>query len=156
MMTIIDEDNWKAIAEMIGVEIGVPFKVKIPPHLKEYMRRAIDDDIENLEYCIYEDGFACHDACRSSGNDFTYNFILGGILNNNIQVLRPIFRPTIGTTYYYVDSSNGDIEKTVSQETHFDFMNFVTGNIFRTYEEAVANRHIHFNVVQDAFSNLYS
>lgn len=69
MMVIINEENWKTIAEMIGVEIGVPFKVEIPHHLKEYMKRAMenyDDDIENLEYCIYANGFACHDTCRNS------------------------------------------------------------------------------------------
>lgn len=155
MMTIINEENWKAIAEMIGVEIGVPFKIKIPPHLKEYIRRAIDDDIENLEYCIYEDGFACYDTCRSSGNDFIYNFILGGVLNGGMQVLRLKFRPVKGTRYYYTDYSTGDIHDKVSEESHFDIMNFCTGNCFKTYNKALANRDVHFGTAQKGFNDLY-
>lgn len=163
MMTIIDEENWKNIAEMIGVEIGVPFKVKIPPHLKEYMKRAMhdyDDDVENLEYCIYADGFACHDTCRNSvffghDNDFIYNFILGGVLNGDMQVLRLKFRPVKGIRYYYTDYSTGDIHDKVSEESHFDIMNFCTGNCFKSYNKALANRDVHFGTAQKGFNDLY-
>ena len=68
MMSIINEEDWKSVAEMIGVEIDVPFKVEIPTHFKQYMKRAMEDydaNIEDIEYCVYADGFACYDSCRS-------------------------------------------------------------------------------------------
>lgn len=160
MMSIINEEDWKSIAEMIGVEIGVPFKVEIPEYFKVYMKRAMEDfDIENIEFCVYANGFACYDTCRSiffgHDNDFLHAFVLGGILNGHIKVLRLRFRPTEGTTYYYVDSFTGEIEQIVSQEIHFDFMNFMTGNCFKTYDEALANKNRFLGTVQDEFNRLY-
>ena len=162
MMSIINEEDWKSVAEMIGVEIGVPFKVEIPTHFKQYMKRAMEDydaNIEDIEYCVYADGFACYDSCRSiffgHDNDFLHAFVLGGILNHEIKVLRCRFRPTKGTTYYYVDSSSGDIYSVTSQETHSDYMNFMAGNCFKTHEEALANKHRFLDGVQDEFNRLY-
>ena len=149
MMSIINEEDWKSIAEMIGVEIGVPFKVEIPTHFKQYMKRAMEDydaNIEDIEYCVYADGFACYDSCRS---------IFCGILNHEIKVLRCRFRPTKGTIYYYVDSSSGDIYSVTSQEAHSDYMNFMAGNCFKTYEEALANKDRFLGTVQDEFNRLY-
>ena len=92
MMSIINEEDWKSVAEMIGVEIGVPFKVEIPTHFKQYMKRAMEDydaNIEDIEYCVYADGFACYDSCRSiffgHDNNFLHAFVLGGILNHEIK-----------------------------------------------------------------------
>ncbi|MEE1071288.1 MAG: hypothetical protein U0L26_02690 [Cellulosilyticum sp.] len=160
MMSIINEEDWKSIAEMIGVEIGVPFKVEIPEYFKEYMKRAMEDfDIENIEYCIYANGFACYDTCRSvffgHDNDFLHASVLGGILNHDIKVLRCRFRPTKGTIYYYVDSSSGDIYSVTSQEAHSDYMNFMAGNCFKTHEEALDNKHKFLDGVQDEFNRLY-
>lgn len=55
-------------------------------------------------------------------NDFIYNFILGGVLNGDMKVLRLRFRPT-------------------NQESHFDFMNFMAGNCFKNYEVALTNKY---------------
>ena len=138
--------NWKEIAKMLDVEIGVPFKIVIPDYLKEHIQqRSIKGyNFDEIEFCIYWDGFVCHDNYRSmfSGydNEFLYDLVLGGILNNTITIKHKRFIPKDGDNYYYVNMTKDEYEVAfaVYTERYFDFMNFMHGNCFKTKEEAAA------------------
>lgn len=138
--------NWKEIAKMLDVEIGVPFKIIIPDYLKEHIeqRSMKGYNFDEIEFCIYWDGFACHDNYRSmfSGydNEFLYDLVLGGIMNNTITIKRKRFMPKDGDNYYYVNMTKDEHEVAfaVYTERYFDLMNFMHGNCFKTKEEAAA------------------
>ena len=138
--------NWKEIAKMLDVEIGVPFKIVIPDYLKEHIeQRSIKGyNFDEIEFCIYWDGFVCHDNYRSmfSGydNEFLYDLVLGGILNNTVTIKHKRFIPKDGDNYYYVNMTKDEHEVAfaVYTERYFDFMNFMHGNCFKTKEEAAA------------------
>ena len=138
--------NWKEIAKMLDVEIGVPFKIVIPDYLKEHIeQRSIKGyNFDEIEFCIYWDGFVCHDNYKSmfSGydNEFLYDLVLGGILNNTITIKHKRFIPKDGDNYYYVNMTKDEHEVAfaVYTERYFDFMNFMHGNCFKTKEEAAA------------------
>ena len=138
--------NWKEIAKMLDVEIGVPFKIIIPDYLKEHIeqRSMKGYNFDEIEFCIYWDGFACHDNYRSmfSGhdNEFLYDLVLGGILNNTVTIKHKRFIPKDGDNYYYVNMTKDEHEVAfaVYTERYFDLMNFMHGNCFKTKEEAAA------------------
>ena len=137
--------NWKEIAKMLDVEIGVPFKVVIPDYLKEHIeqRSMKGYNFDNIEFCIYWDGFACHDNYRSmfSGydNEFLYDLVLGGILNNTVTIKRKRCKPEDGDDYFYVamDKNGYRIAAKNYFANYFDLMNYVNGNCFKTREEAL-------------------
>ena len=138
--------KWKEIAKMLDVEIGVPFKIVVPDYLKEHIeqRSMKGYNFDDIEFCIYWDGFACHDNYRSmfSGydNKFLYDLILGGILNNTVTIKRKRFVPKDGDDYYYVYMNKRGyyiMDKDYMSNNYFDIMNYVNGNCFKTREEAL-------------------
>lgn len=135
--------DWKEIAKMIDVEIGEPFRIQIPSYFEDYIDKVNDKyDLEIMDFCIYDDGLALTDEYSFSGNydEFFYDIILGGILQDNIVIKRKRFKPKDGETYYYVDIEEGGytIVSAVSNEGYLDCINFMNGNCFKTYDEAKA------------------
>lgn len=139
--------NWKEIAKMIGVEIGEPFRIQIPFYLEDYINKAIwSNDLEEMDFCIYENGLARANedidfVCKY--DEFFYNIILGGILNDNIVISRKRFKPEFGDKYYYINVSNNEISSATCSKSHFDLLNFVFGNCFRTADEAIEKTYIY-------------
>ena len=154
--------NWKEIAKMLNVETGVPFKIVIPDYLKEHIeQRSIKGyNFDEIEFCIYWDGFACHDNYRSmfSGydNKFLYDLILGGILNNTVTIKRKRFIPKDGDHYYYVNMTKDEYEVVfaVYTESYSDLMNFMNDNCFKTKEEATAKAKKIYEVFCEALKEM--
>lgn len=154
--------NWKEIAKMLDVEIGVPFKIVIPDYLKEHIeqRSMKEYNFDNIEFCIYWDGFACHDNYRSmfSGydNEFLYDLVLGGILNNTVTIKRKRFIPKDGDHYYYVNMTKDEYEVVfaVYTESYSDLMNFMNDNCFKTKEEATAKAKKIYEVFCEALKEM--
>ena len=154
--------NWKEIAKMLDVEIGVPFKIVIPDYLKEHIeqRSMKGYNFDNIEFCIYWDGFACNDNYRSmfSGydNKFLYDLILGGILNNTVTIKRKRFIPKDGDHYYYVNMTKDEYEVVfaVYTESYSDLMNFMNDNCFKTKEEATAKAKKIYEVFCEALKEM--
>lgn len=154
--------NWKEIAKMLDVEIGVPFKIVIPDYLKEHIQqRSIKGyNFEEIEFCIYWDGFACHDNYRSmfSGydNEFLYDLVLGGILNNTVTIKRKRFIPKDGDHYYYINMDKNEYEVVfaVYTESYSDLMNFMNDNCFKTKEEAAAKAKKIYEVFCEALKEM--
>lgn len=136
--------DWKEIAKMLGVEIGESFRIQIPSYFEDYIDKVNDKyDLEIMDFCIYDDGLALTDEYSFSGNydEFFYDIILGGILQDNIVIKRKRFKPKMGDKYYYVDMKEGGytIEYITSVEGHLDCLNYINGNCFRTVKEAKEN-----------------
>lgn len=154
--------NWKEIAKMLNVETGVPFKVVIPDYLKEHIeqRSMKGYNFDEIEFCIYWDGFACHDNYRSmfSGynNKFLYDLIVGGILNNTVTIKRKRFIPKDGDDYYYVNMTKDEYEVVfaVYTESYSDLMNFMNDNCFKTKEEATAKAKKIYEVFCEALKEM--
>ena len=154
--------NWKEIAKMLDVEIGVPFKIVIPKHLKEYIqqRSMKGYNFDEIEFCIYWDGFACNDNYKSmfSGydNEFLYDLVLGGILNNTVAIKRKRFIPKDGDNYYYVNMTKDEYEVVfaVYTESYSDLMNFMNDNCFKTKEEATAKAKKIYEVFCEALKEM--
>lgn len=154
--------NWKEIAKMLNVETGVPFKIVIPDYLKEHIEQhSIKGyNFDNIEFCIYWDGFACHDNYKSmfSGydNEFLYDLVLGGILNNTITIKRKRFVPKDGDEYYYVNMTKDEYEVVfaVYTESYSDLMNFMNDNCFKTKEEATAKAKKIYEVFCEALKEM--
>ena len=154
--------KWKEIAKMLDVEIGVPFKIVIPDYLKEHIqqRSMKGYNFDEIEFCIYWDGFACHDNYKSmfSGydNEFLYDLVLGGILNNTVTIKRKRFIPKDGDHYYYVNMTKDEYEVVfaVYTESYSDLMNFMHGNCFKTKEEATAKAKKIYEVFCEALKEM--
>ena len=148
--------NWKEIAKMLDVEIGVPFKIVIPKYIKEYIqqRSMKECNIDEIEYCIYEDGFACHDDYRymfSGYDNVLYDLIAGGIMNNAITIKRKRYEPKDGDEYYYIDMTKNEYSVVFAHynNCYFDFMNFMHGNCFKTREEATTKAEEVYEVFRE-------
>lgn len=154
--------NWKEIAKMLDVEIGVPFKIVIPKYLKEYIqqRSMKECNIDEIEYCIYEDGFACHDDYRymfSGYDNVLYDLVTGGILNNAITIKRKRCKPEDGDDYYYVYMNKKGyyiMDKDYMSDNYFDIMNYVNGNCFKTREEALKAAENMYKEFKDKIDSL--
>lgn len=154
--------KWEEIAKMLNVETGVPFKIVIPDYLKEHIeqRSMKGYNFDNIEFCIYWDGFACNDNYRSmfSGydNEFLYDLVLGGILNNTITIKRKRFVPKDGDEYYYVNMTKDEYEVVfaVYTESYSDLMNFMNDNCFKTKEEATAKAKKIYEVFCEALKEM--
>lgn len=159
---MVQNINWKEIAKMLNVETGVPFKVVIPDYLKEHIeqRSTKGYNFDEIEFCIYWDGFACHDNYRSmfSGydNKFLYDLIVGGILNNTVTIKRKRFIPKDGDEYYYVNMTKDEYEVVfaVYTESYSDLMNFMNDNCFKTKEEATAKAKKIYEVFCEALKEM--
>ena len=129
--------DWKEIAKMIGVEIGESFRIQIPTYLEEDINKANDEyDFEEMDFCICEDGLALTNE-DANIDDFFYNIILGGILHDIVTIVRKRFKPKFGDKYYYINMSNDEIVSVTCSESHFDLLNILFGNCFRTTDEAM-------------------
>lgn len=150
--------NWKEIAKMIGVEIGELFRIQIPAYFKDYIDKVNDKyDLEEMDFCIYKNGLACANEdidfdCKY--DEFFYNIILGGILDDNIVISRKRFNPDFGDKYYYINVSNNEISSAICSKSHFDLLNFVFGNCFRTVYEAIEKAHTYRKVFNEKIKEM--
>ena len=89
-------------------------------------------------------------------NEFLYDLVLGGILNNTVTIKRKRFIPKDGDEYYYVNMTKDEYEVVfaVYTESYSDLMNFMNDNCFKTKEEATAKAKKIYEVFCEALKEM--
>lgn len=114
------------IAESLGVEIREKF----------YIRDTVDNGI--LSTNGVKIAFDFSDKELRSPYCTNNPRILMYLLNGRYEVVKRVFKPKIGDTYWYVSTYYGAGEYKWNNDV-VDFENYALGNCFRTKEEATKN-----------------
>ena len=114
------------IAESLGVEIREKF----------YIRDTVDNGI--LSTNGVKIAFDFSDEKLRSPYCTNNPLILMYLLNGRYEVVKRVFKPKIGDTYWFVAACNGANKYTWNDDV-IDFIHYKSGNCFRTESEALKN-----------------
>lgn len=115
-------NNMKKIAELLGVELGEEFKVRLTQ----------TPEIINSEiFVLREHGLETDDCIQRSD-------ILANLLTGTYEIVKLPWKPKGGDSYWYY-SEFYILEKSVWDGALFDLALYKLGKIYRTREEAEAH-----------------
>lgn len=125
--------NMRTVADLLGVEMGKPFKVKLGGDIIGCTYWLKDDGLYADVYGYKSSKYVKKSAPEKNG------VILGELLTTDCEVIPMPFIPTKGETYHAVEV-NGSIVETIYAGTLYDMGMVNMGNAFCTFDEAVAHR----------------
>lgn len=117
--------KFKEVAELLGVQLGEPFKVK----------RLLDGEVK--EGCLFyldEEGLK-----ETEKNDLWHTTLLG-LLRGEYEIIKLPFKPKLGDTFYYITFIGVVVSTKRIEINNYDLALICMGNAFRTKEEAEAHK----------------
>lgn len=125
------------LCELLGLELGQKFKLK---------DKSNNNNICKNTYKIEKNG-----GYKKVADTWIYiNNLLEYIFEGRFEIIYPSFKPNLNNAYWYVNE-NQLISVGIFTRDPFDLMCYVSGNCFKTKQEAMINKDRIINKFQQHY-----